>query len=106
MTHDYVEINGKDYRIEFNWNSMTDFFDRVGKKPSDLDKMDELTAAQYTTLFHAGVVEGCRMDGVEFPFSEKDFGAALTINNVAELLMLYRKHSTVKSSVTVKVKKK
>jgi hypothetical protein len=98
MKNDYIEINDKKYRVEFNWNAITDFLESEGLQLTDADDLKQLKPRQVTGLIYAGVVEGCRMDAIEFPFSKLDFGAMISPPQVGELLLIYQRHTTIKKS--------
>lgn len=104
MKFDSIEINGKDYRIEFNWNTVCNFIERENKTLADLEKLNEMTPKQITSLLYSGMLEGCRMEGVSFPFSLDDFGAALSVTDIADILNIYRRHTSVQSRVKAKKK--
>ena len=98
MKNDYIEINGKKYRVEFNWNAITDFLESEGLQLSDVDDLRELKPRQVTGLVYAGVCEGCRLDGKEFTFSKLEFGAMVKPPQIGELLLIYQRHTSVKKS--------
>lgn len=106
MKNDYIQINkNEEYRIEFNWNALSDFLEHEGIELSDIDKVDNLKPAQITSLIYFAVKEGARMEGKEFTYDMKQFGASLTPNDMADLLVIYRRQSEVKSKVSVSKKK-
>jgi len=105
MKHDAIEINGITYRIEFNWNTISEFIESTGLSLADLDKMGTMTPRQITSLIYCAIKEGCRMDGIEFPFTMADFGAAIGVNEISEILKIYTRQTSV-SVATVKPKKK
>lgn len=92
MKHDHIEIDGKNYRIEFNWNAISDFCRREGLILSNLDDLAKCTPAQITTLIHAGIAEGCRLEKVEFPYSELDLGAMLNPASIRDITTIYTRH--------------
>lgn len=95
MKNDFIEISGKKYRVEFNWNAITDFLESEGLTLSDADDMKKLKPRQITGLIYAGVVEGCRMDHQEFPYSKLEFGTMINPPQVGELLFIYQRHTSV-----------
>lgn len=97
MKHDHIEINGLNYRVEFNWNAITDFLESENLQLTDADNLKELKPRQITGLIYAGVVEGCRLDGTAFPFTKLDFGASITPQMVGELLLIYTRHTSTNS---------
>jgi hypothetical protein len=99
MKHDKIQINDKQYRIEFNWNALANFLEAENLKLSEIDKLEELSAKMVTALIYEGVKEGARMQGDEFNFTKEDFGANISTTDVAAMLMIYRRQSEVKTTV-------
>lgn len=94
MKKDTVEINGTDYRIEFNWNAVSNFLEDEGIEVEDLDKMGKLKPSQITKLIFHGIKEGARLQGKELPFTPLDLGAALNVQSIADILTIYRRQIT------------
>ena len=105
MKYDSIEINGTDYRIEFNWNTVCNFIENENKTLADLDRLNEMTPRQITSFIYEAIKEGCRMENVSFPFTLQDFGAMIRIQEIAEILKIYTKQTSVPVSV-IKTKKK
>ena len=64
MKKDYIEIAGKRYRVESNWNALTAFLDAVGRNTLDeLSKIDAIRPSELTALMAACIAEGERLDG-------------------------------------------
>jgi hypothetical protein len=103
MKRDCIEISGKEYPVEFNWNTTANFLDNEGLKLAQADDLRNLKASQITGLIYEGVREGCRMHKIDFPFSKEDFAALLQPKNVTDLLTIYAKQT---SSPLLVVKKK
>ncbi|MDH5524531.1 MAG: hypothetical protein OEY01_11145 [Desulfobulbaceae bacterium] len=104
MKHDTIDINGATYRVEFNWNATVDFLETEGLNLTDADSLDNLKPSQITSLIYAGVKEGARMEAKDFPFTVKDFGAALGFAEVAALLEIFKAHTAVKTTAKKKTK--
>lgn len=105
MKHDHIEINGKSYRIEFNWNAISDFCRREGLILSDLDDLAKCTPAQITSLIHSGITEGCRLEKTDFPYSELDLGAMLNPASIREITTIYTRQVQAEG-LSVHAKKK
>ena len=99
MRYDNIEIAGKQYRIEFNWNAISAWMDETGQHFDDLVDVSKIKGSHITELCYQAVVEGCRMDGVEFPYSCKDFGAALQPQMIGAFMQIFTNH--MKSMTTV-----
>jgi len=101
--NDYIEIEGKKYRVEFNWNTIANFLD-AEKIPLDkLDDMSKMTANQVSSLIYSAMKEGCRKDKIDFPYVKEDFCAMLQPDDVGALIFIYQKQTTSKQ---LKIKKK
>jgi hypothetical protein len=105
MKYDSIEINGKDYRIEFNWNTIVNFIDADNLTLADLDRLGTMSPRQITNLIWCALKEGCRLEKVEFPFSVEDLGAVLGVETITEILKIYTRQTST-SVVVVKTKKK
>lgn len=105
MKNDYIQINDTDFRIEFNWNALSDFLENQNIELSDVDKIENLKPHQVTALIYFAVKEGARMEQKDFPFDMRDFGAKLNQTDLADLLVVYRRQSQVKSKVSNTKKK-
>lgn len=105
MKFDSIEIGSQSYRIEFNWNTISEFLETENKTLADLDKMAQMSAKQITRLIWCGLREGCRLNGNDFTLTVEDVGAMLNMNTITEILKIYTRHTT-SSVATVKPKKK
>ena len=94
MKHDTIEINSTQYRIEFNWNAIVSFLEEEDLQLSDIDDLKALKPSQITNFIFQAVKEGARMQGVEFPFDVKQFGASIGIADVGKLLVVFQRQST------------
>ena len=105
MIADYVEIDGKDYRIEWNWNTITNFLQTTGKELADIDRIAGMNPSDITRFVHCALVEGCRIDGVEFPFTVEQFGGLMEVADIPVVLEIYQGQIANKTS-RMKAKKK
>lgn len=94
MKNDYIEISGKKYRVEFNWNAITDFLELEGLSLSDVDNLKDLKPRQVTGLIFSGVVEGCYLDNIEFPYTKREFGTMINPTHVGELMLIYSRQTS------------
>lgn len=104
MKHDAIEINGKRYRIEFNWNAISCFLDATGLGLESLEDPSKMKPSEITELLFQSVVEGCRMDQEDFPFNKVDFGAALDLLTIAGMMKVFT--NQVQSNTTLVIPKK
>ena len=94
MKKDYIEIAGKHYRVESNWNALTAFLDAVGRDTLDeLSRINTIRPSELTALMAACIEEGERLDGRDGAPSAKDLGAIITPDDVREFLEIYVRQS-------------
>jgi hypothetical protein len=105
----YIEINGKQVRIEFNWNTTIEFLERCG---IDLDKFVELSTGNKITPRHirqlawSGAIEGERLDGRELEYDEIAFGSMLYPGQIKEVLAIFADQFSGMAGKTEEKKKK
>ena len=94
MKKDYIEIAGKRYRVESNWNALTAFLDAVGRDTLDeLSRINTIRPSELTALMAACIEEGERLDGRDGAPSAKDLGAIITPDDVRVFMDIYVKQS-------------
>ena len=97
MKKDYIEIAGKRYRVEVNWNATTAFLQAVGRDTiEDLAGITTFRPSELTALMAACIAEGERLDGRDGAPSALDLGAIITPDNVREFLEIYVRQSNPK----------
>ena len=94
MKKDYIEIAGRRFRVESNWNALTAFLDAVGRDTLDeLSRINTIRPSELTALMAACIEEGERLDGRDGAPSAKDLGALITPDDVREFLNIYVRQS-------------
>ena len=94
MKKDYIEIAGKRYRVESNWNALTAFLDAVGRNTLDeLSKIDSIRPSELTAMMAACIAEGERLDGRGNAPTPLDLGAVITPDDVRNFLEIYVRQS-------------
>ena len=94
MKKDYIEIAGKRYRVESNWNALTAFLDSVGRNTlEELSQLDKLRPTEVTAMMAACIAEGQRLDGSQDCPSALDLGAVITPDNVKAFFEIYARQS-------------
>ena len=97
MTKDYIEIAGKRYRVETNWNALTAFLESVGRNTLDeLSKIGTIRPSELTAMMAACIAEGERLDGRDGAPSALDLGTVITPENVGEFIDIYVRQSSPK----------
>ncbi len=94
MKKDYIEIAGKRYRVESNWNALTAFLEAVGRNTlEELSKIDSIKPTELTAMMAACIAEGQRLDGSKDVPSAMDLGAVITPDDVRTFLDIYVRQS-------------
>lgn len=105
MQNDYIEIDGKDYRIEFNWNTISKFITLSGRQLIEAEKIASLPAEDITLFIHCALVEGCRLDGEKFPFTVDEVGGMMDIADIPVLFAIFSDQMAAKKTNIVAKKK-
>lgn len=107
MTADYIEIDGRKYRVEANWNAMVAFLAATGRDTWDgLVSFDHVLPSDLAPLAAACINEGERIDGHECHFSAEDIGALLSVRLVSDFLPIYTRQASPDVPVEEGSKKK
>ena len=94
MKKDYIEIAGKRYRVESNWNALTAFLEAVGRNTLDeLSKINMFRPSELTALMAACIAEGQRLDGSKDVPTALDLGAVITPEDVRVFMDIYVRQS-------------
>lgn len=94
MKKDYIEIAGRRFRVESNWNALTSFLESVGRNTLDeLSRINTIRPSELTALMAACIAEGERLDGRDESPSALDLGAIISPENVREFLDIYVRQS-------------
>lgn len=98
MKKDYIEIAGKKYRVEVNWNALVTFLSAVGRDTLDeLSRIDTIRPSELTTLMAACIIEGERLDGRKVEGGTLNFsldlGSVVTPEDVREFMDIYVRQS-------------
>jgi hypothetical protein len=107
---EYIELAGKKYRIEFNWNTITDYCEI--KNITDLSALDSLASlspGELRQFLHCAIKEGERMDGRELEITAVEFGGMLKFDDIQKLMQVFQKQSSfpgVSTSAGTKKKKR
>lgn len=103
MKHDAIELDGVLWRVEFNWNAISEYLEANNMDLSAIDDLKTMKPKQITELVYYGLVEGARLEGKEFPYSVKDL--SLSVRDVTALLVIFSRHVNVTNTHDVAKKK-
>lgn len=94
MKKDYIEIAGKRYRVEVNWNALTSFLEAVGRDTiEELSQLSNFKPSEMTHLMAASIAEGQRLDGSKDVPSAMDLGAVIKPEDVLAFMKIYARQS-------------
>lgn len=100
MEKDYIEIGGRRYRVEVNWNATTAFLVAVGRDTlEELSRIENFRPSELTALMAACIAEGERLDGRGDAPSAVDLGAVVTPSDVADFIRVYVRQSAPRMDV-------
>lgn len=93
---EYINIAGKKHRIEFNWNALALYCEKIGINDlSAIDNIAHITPADMLIFIWCAIKEGERMDSREFEMSYLDLGAVLRTADIAEAMKIYAKQTKI-----------
>ena len=101
MKKDYINIGGKEYRVEVNWNALAAFLAAVGRDSiEELANFNTIRPSEITALIAACIIEGERLDGKStVVLTALDLGAVITPADVAAFMDIYVRQSSPKLEV-------
>lgn len=105
MAKDYIEYSGKRYRVECNFNAITEFLEATGKDTFDgLAGIAHLKPSDLAPLMAASINEGERIEGRECKLTGKDVGT-WDITIFGKFVEIYGRQSSPDVSVPESKKK-
>lgn len=104
---DFLEIEGQEYRVEVNWNSIVQFLQATGKNTWEgLSSFSAVTPSDLAPLMAASINEGERLEGRECHFSAEDVGAKCGFDIIGKFLPIYQRQTGPQSTPPDEDKKK
>lgn len=104
---DYLEIAGRQYRVEVNWNAVVAFLSATGKDTWEgLSSFAAVKPSDLAPLLAAAINEGERLEGRESHFTAEEIGATCGFEIITAFLPIYQKQTMPKNSVPEENKKK
>lgn len=99
MEADYIEIAGKVYRVEVNWNVMEKICEMKGIK--DITKMDSLVSfspGELREVMMISIAEGERLQGNKLEISSEDLFSGVRMPQMMEFMSIFKKHVSPEAS--------
>lgn len=93
---EYINIAGKKHRLEFNWNALSLYCEKIGINDlSAIDNIAHITPGDMLIFIWCAIKEGERMDSREFEMTYLDLGAVLRPAEIAEAMQIYAKQTKI-----------
>lgn len=90
---DFIELNGKSYRVETNWNAIMAFLEALGT--DDMAAVDMTKPRNWAPMMAAAINEGERLEGRECNFTAMELGAMPDfIQAATHFVQIYVRQST------------
>lgn len=95
MRADYLDLNGKQVRVECNWNALVSFLEASGQNDmSALANLAQLRPSDVAGLMAACINEGERIEGRESNYTAESIGQTASYAAIGEFLAIYVRQST------------
>lgn len=107
MEKSFIEIGGKRYRVEVNWNALGNFLSLVGDDSiGGLTKLDQFRVTHITSLVVACIKEGERLEGNDVSLDPLKLGETFRLSNFQEFMAIYNEQSRAWLAADEEAKKK
>lgn len=94
MSKDFMNLGGREVRVEVNWNAITEFLQFIGEDSYEgLANIGSMRPSQVPALIAASVNEGERLEGRESKLSALDVGAVIRTNDIKTFMEIYVRQS-------------
>lgn len=102
---DTIRINDKDYRVEVNWNVLSELCRIKGiDDVSAIDQVTKFSPEEIANLIYLCLKEGADMDGKELDLKLEDIGRYVRVKELNDFLLIFKKQ--VNPGYTESIKKK
>lgn len=107
MEKSFIEICGKTYRVEVNWNALSAFLVAVGRDTLEgLSDIASMRPSDIAPLMAAAINEGERLEGRESHLTGEVLGAMIRPSHVGEFMEIYIRQSSASVDMEDSAKKK
>lgn len=97
MEKSFINIGGKDYRVEVNWNALSSFLKAVGRDTLEgLSDISNMKPSDIAPLMAAAINEGERLEGRESRFTGESIGEVIRPSHVSKFMAIYIDQSRAK----------
>ena len=106
MDKAFMTIGGVQYRVEVNWNALSNFLVAVGRDTLEgLSQIGTMKPSEITSLMVESIREGERLEGRDCTLTALDLGAVLQPQHVGEFMDIYIRQSHPQTAVEEEPKK-
>ena len=107
MEKSFINIGGKDYRVEVNWNALSAFLKAVGRDTLEgLSDISDMKPSDIAPLMAAAINEGERLEGRESRFAGESIGEVIRPSHVSKFMAIYIDQSRAQLEPEEPAKKK
>ena len=90
MEKSFINIGGRDYRVEVNWNALSAFLKAVGRDTLEgLSDISSMKPSDIAPLMAAAINEGERLEGRESRFTGESIGEVIRPSHVGKFMAIY-----------------
>lgn len=94
MEKSFITINGREYRVEVNWNALSSFLKSVGRDTLEgLSDLTSLRPSDIAPLMAAAINEGERLEGRESHLTGESLGEVIRPSDVGKFMEIYIQQS-------------
>lgn len=103
----FITIGGNSYRVEVNWNALSNFLKAVGRDTLEgLSDITSMRPSDIAPLMAAAINEGERLEGRESCFTGESLGEIIRPFHVGKFVDIYIQQSRAQVEVDEPAKKK
>ena len=107
MEKSFIEICGKTYRVEVNWNALSAFLVAVGRDTLEgLSDIASMRPSDIAPLMAAAINEGERLEGRESHITAESLGEIISPSDVGKFMEIYVQQNRARLKVDEPAKKK
>ena len=107
MEKSFITINGQEYRVEVNWNALSNFLKAVGRDTLEgLSDIASMRPSDIAPLMAAAINEGERLEGRESHLTGESLGEVIRPSHVGKFMDIYIQQSRAQVEAEETAKKK
>ena len=101
MAKAFIKIDGRELRVEVNWNAIASFLQMKGQDTfKDLAELTNLKPSDIAPMMAAAINEGERLEGHEANYTPEEIGARCSVVTVAEFVKVFQEQLNPQDSAS------